>query len=107
MPVSTNSAATFADGMAVRISHPDAVDYINKGADDVITVSESDIADAIAIYYRTIHNIAEGAGAAALAGLIRQRDKMKGKRVGVILSGGNIDTELYLTILSGAVPQIR
>ncbi len=105
-PVETNSANTFADGMAVRVAHPDAVDYINKGADHIVIVSEEEIANAIRIYYRNIHNIAEGAGAAALAGLIQQREKMNGKRVGVILSGGNIDTDQYLTVLGGGVPKV-
>ena len=103
-PVNTNSAATFADGMAVRIAHPVAVDYINKGATRIVTVSEEEIAEAMRIYYRTIHNIAEGAGAASLAALLKERDKMSGKRVGVILSGGNIDTDKYITTLSGGVP---
>lgn len=103
-PVNTNTANTFADGMAVRVAHPAAVDYINKGAARIVTVSEQDVADAIRVYYRTIHNIAEGAGAASLAALLNERDKMKGKRVGVILSGGNIDTDKYLTVLGGGVP---
>ncbi len=102
----TNSANTFADGMAVRVAHPEAVAYINKGVDDIVIVSEEEIANAIRIYYRNIHNIAEGAGAAALAALIQQKDKMKGKRAGVILSGGNIDTDQYLTVLGGGVPKV-
>ncbi len=103
-PVNTNTANTFADGMAVRVAHPDAVDYINKGAARIVAVSDEEIAEAIRIYYRTIHNIAEGAGAASLAALLQERDEMKGKRVGVILSGGNIDTDKYLTVLDGGVP---
>ncbi len=102
--VNTNSAATFADGMAVRIAHPVAVDYINKGAERIVMVSEEEIAEAIRIYYRTIHNIAEGAGAASLAALLKENGKMKGKRVGIILSGGNIDTDKYLKILAGGIP---
>ena len=103
-PVSTNSADTFADGMAVRVPHPEAFDYISKGAARIVTVSEDEIADAVRLYYRTIHNVAEGAGAASLAALMQEREAMKGKRVGVILSGGNIDTTKYLTILGGGVP---
>jgi len=103
-PVNSNSATTFADGMAVRVAHPLAVDYINKGAARIITVSDEEISDAMRLYYRTIHNIAEGAGAATLAALMQERDKMSGKRVGVILSGGNIDTDKYITCLSGGVP---
>ena len=105
-PMETNAANTFADGMAVRVAHPQAVDYINKGADHIVVVSEEEIANAIRIYYRNIHNIAEGAGAASLAALIQERDAMKGKRAGVILSGGNIDTDQYLTVLGGGVPKI-
>ena len=103
-PVNTNSAASFADGMAVRIAHPVAVDYINRGAARIVAVSEEEIAGAMRIYYRSIHNVAEGAGAAALAALMQERDKMSGKRVGVILSGGNIDTDKYITTLNGGVP---
>lgn len=100
----TNSAATFADGMAVRVAHPEAVAYINKGAERIVSVSEDQIADAVRLYYRTIHNIAEGAGAASLAALMKERDQMKGKRVGIILSGGNIDTDKYITLLQGGTP---
>jgi len=103
-PVNTNSAATFADGMAVRVAHPMAVDYINKGAARIVAVNEEEISDTMRLYYRTIHNIAEGAGAASLAALMQERDKMSGKRVGVILSGGNIDTDKYITCLNGGVP---
>ena len=103
-PVNTNSAVSFADGMAVRVAHPVAVDYINKGAARIVALSETEIAEAMRIYYRNIHSIAEGAGAAALAALMQERDKMSGKRVGVILSGGNIDTDKYITTLNGGVP---
>jgi len=103
-PVNTNSAVTFADGMAVRVAHPEAVDYINKGAARIVAVSDEEVAEAMRIYYRNIHTIAEGAGAASLAALLQERDKMSGKRVGVILSGGNIDTDKYITTLTGGVP---
>ncbi len=102
--VSTNTADSFADGMAVRIANDEAVAYINKGAARIVCVSEEEIAEAIRIYYRNIHNIAEGAGAASLAALMQEKDRMRGKRAGVILSGGNIDADKYLTILNGGVP---
>ncbi|HHI81930.1 MAG TPA: threonine dehydratase [Rhizobiales bacterium] len=100
----TDTASTFADGMAVRCAHPEAVDYINKGADHIVAVSEEEIANAIRLYFSTIHTVAEGAGAASLAALFKEREKMKGKRVGVILSGGNIDTEKFQAILAGQTP---
>ena len=100
-PVSTNSADTMADGMACRVPDPDAVAIVNAGAARVIAVSEDEIADAMRAYYTDTHNIAEGAGAAPLAALMREREAMRGKKVALILSGGNIDREVYLRVLGG------
>lgn len=99
-PVSTNSADTFADGLACRVPAADAVTVICKHAARIITVSEDDIRAAICLFYRATHNIAEGAGAAALAGLMKERAAQSGRTAGVVLSGGNIDRALYQTILS-------
>ena len=103
-PVATNGSATFADGMATRQPVADAVAMINKGAERIVEVSETEIADAIRLIYRATHNVAEGAGAAALAALMQERDKMRGKRVGVVLSGGNIDADKLALVLTGGVP---
>jgi threonine dehydratase len=103
-PIETNSADTFADGVAVRVPVSEALEIYSKGAERVIAGSEKDIADAVRIYFSAIHNVAEGAGAAALAGLMRERDKMAGKAVGVILSGGNIDMDKYQCLLEGGIP---
>jgi threonine dehydratase len=103
-PVPTNSAATFADGVAVRTPHPDAVAAINRGAERIVEVSEDEIAAAMRLYYRTTHNLAEGAGAAALAALIKEREAMKGRRVGLVLSGGNIDAGKFAEVLQGRTP---
>ena len=103
-PVETNSATTFADGMAVRVPHPDALDIISKGADEIVEVSDDQIAEAIRLYYRATHNAAEGAGAAPLAALMAQQELMRGKRVGVILCGGNIDSGKMATVLEGKTP---
>jgi threonine dehydratase len=92
-PVGTDSSATFADGIATRQPNPDAVAIINKGAERIVEVSDAEIADAIRLIFRATHNVAEGAGAAALAALMSEREAMHGKRVGLILSGGNIDTD--------------
>ena len=102
--VPTNSALSFADGMAVRVPNPDAVAVINQGAERIVEVSEDEIAEAMRLYYRTIHNLAEGAGAAALAALMKERTRMKGKRVGLILSGGNIDGGKFAQVLQGRTP---
>lgn len=105
-PVETGSARTFADGMAVRVPVPDALKIYSNGAERIVTVSDAEVAEAIRIYYRDIHNLAEGAGAASLAALMQERDAMAGKKVGVILCGGNIDTEWFLTVLQGGVPVV-
>ncbi|MBI2717612.1 MAG: threonine dehydratase [Rhizobiales bacterium] len=104
-PVATNGAATFADGMAVRIPNPDALHIIRRGAERVVTVSEDEIAGAMRLYYRGAHTLTEGAGAAALAALMQEKDRMTGKRVGVVISGGNIDMGKFATVLAGGTPQ--
>jgi threonine dehydratase len=103
-PVSTNVATSFADGMAVRVVNPEAFDHIRRGADRIVTVDEDEIAEAVRIYFRCCHTIAEGAGAAPLAALMKERDAMRGKRVGVILSGGNIDMVKFAAVLAGKTP---
>lgn len=102
----TDSAATFADGIAVRVPVKEAFDIYSKGADRIIEVTDDEIAAAIRIYFRDTHNAAEGAGAASLAALLREKDRMHGKTVGVILTGGNIDTEDFAAVLQGNTPQI-
>jgi threonine dehydratase len=103
-PVPTNSAGTFADGMACREPDPAALDTIANGAARIVEVEEAEIADAIRLLWSATHNVAEGAGAAALAALLKERDRMSGKRVAVILSGGNIDTAVLRTVLEGRTP---
>jgi threonine dehydratase len=98
-PVETPSAITFADGMAVRVPVPEALEAILAGADRIVQVSDDEVKAAVRYLYRDTHNIAEGAGAAPLAALLKDPSR-KGKRFAVILSGGNIDRELYLEALS-------
>jgi threonine dehydratase len=104
-PVSTNRVRTFAEGMAVREPSPEAFAVIARGAERIVEVSDDEIAEAMRLLFRTSRTVAEGAGAGALAAFMQERDKMAGKRVGVILSGGNIDAGRYATVLGGATPQ--
>jgi threonine dehydratase len=99
-PIATNSADTLADGMACRVPVAEAVAAINKGASRIVTVSEAELKTAMRALYRDTHNLAEGAGAAATAALLQERERMAGKKVGVILSGGNIDMDLFRSILA-------
>jgi len=100
--VATNSADTMADGMAVRGPDADALGVILKGADRIVQVSDAEIGAAMRAYYEDTHQLTEGAGAASLAALLQERERMRGTRVGLILSGGNIDRALYLRVLAGA-----
>ncbi len=102
--VETNSARTMADGIAVRVPVQEALEIYSRGADRIVEVDDEEIMDAIRLYYRATHNIAEGAGAAPLAALLKESGQMAGKEVGLILSGGNIDTDWLLDVLAGRNP---
>ncbi|ALI09686.1 MULTISPECIES: threonine dehydratase [Pseudomonas] len=95
----TASANTFADGLAVRRPIPEAFAIYGAAAARIVAVSDAQIAEAMRVYYTDTHNLAEGAGAAALAALMQEREAMQGKKVGVILSGGNIDRPVYAQLI--------
>lgn len=95
----TASANTFADGLAVRRPIPEAFALYGAAAARIVAVSDAEIAEAMRVYYTDTHNLAEGAGAAALAALMQEREAMQGKKVGVILSGGNIDRPVYARLI--------
>ena len=90
-----NRADTKADGIAVRQPDEAALRIILAGADRIVTVTDREIASAIAAYWTDTHNLIEGAGAAPLAALVQEGSAMAGKRVALIASGGNIDLELF------------
>jgi threonine dehydratase len=93
--VRTNSSDTLADGLATRVPDADALAIIRKGASHIVQVTDDELAAAMRFYWTDTHNLAEGAGAAALAAALQEKNKLQGKRVGLILSGGNIDFELF------------
>jgi threonine dehydratase len=92
----TQSVNTIADGVATRSPLQEAFDIILAGANRIVTVSDEQIKAAMLQYYQSTHNLAEGAGAAPLAALTKERVKMKGKKVGLILSGGMIDLDKFV-----------
>jgi threonine dehydratase len=104
--VSTDTANTFADGMACREPSPEAFELIRGGAARVVRVSDDDIAEAMRAYFTDTHNIAEGAGAAPLAALMKERELMAGRKVGLILTGSNIDMPIFAKVLSGETPAV-
>lgn len=93
--VALNRAETHADGMATRQPDGDAFAIIRGGAARIVTVTDDEIADAIRAYWTDTHNLVEGAGAAPLAALLQERTRMTGRRVGLVVSGGNIDLALF------------
>ena len=96
-PVSTR----LADGMACRTPVPEALEVIQREADDVIAVSDDEVAHAMRALFIDTHNVAEGAGAAALAAALQQRDRWRGGTVGIALTGGNVDTGMFAGVLAG------
>lgn len=100
--ISTNSADTFADGVACRVPVEDALEIIGKGASRVIRVSEAEIKSAMRAYFDDTHNVAEGAGAAGLAAALKDKHRKAGAKVGLILSGGNVDADVFAPIIGAA-----
>ncbi|MCM5570072.1 threonine dehydratase [Burkholderiaceae bacterium FT117] len=95
-PVTTE----LADGLACRIAEPQALEVVMKEADDVVAVTDEEIAEAMRILFADTHNVAEGAGAAGLAAAIRERGRTGGRPVGFALTGGNVDTRVFATVLA-------
>jgi threonine dehydratase len=105
-PLATNSAATFADGMAVRVPSPEALAIIRAGAARIVRVADDDIAEAVRILHEDTHNLAEGAGAAGLAALAKDQARRPGKSA-VIQSGGNLDRDWAGLVMAGGTPKPR
>jgi len=99
-PIATTSADTLADGMAVRVPVAAALEVIWKGAARIVEVSDAEVEDAMRACFSDMHQVAEGAGAAPLAALLKEGDRAGG-RAAVILSGGNVDRALYARVLAG------
>lgn len=100
-PVPTGSADTMADGLACRIPVPEAVEAIVRGAARVVTVSDAEIRSAMRALFSDTHNVAEGAGAASLAAALRESAVNAGKRIALVLSGGNVDRDVFARVLAG------
>jgi threonine dehydratase len=99
-PVASDVGETIADGMAVRVPDHAAIEIILKGASRVVTVEEDEIQAAMRHLFSDTHNVAEGAGATPLAALLQEKDKMRGRRVAVILTGGNVDRNVFAQTLA-------
>jgi threonine dehydratase len=97
----SHAVTTFiADGMACRKPDERALEMIWQGVDRVVEVTDKEVEAAMRAYFSDIHSVAEGAGAAGLAAAMKERERMAGKRVGLVLSGGNVDRAVFARVLS-------
>ena len=103
--VPTESAATLADGLAVRTPSPEALALMRANVDHIVRVSDDQVLQAIDILFTDTHNVAEGAGAAALAAAMQEAGQNQGRKIAVVLSGGNIDKPLFCRALAGSQRQ--
>ncbi len=97
-PVTT----VLADGMACRVPEPGALEVLLREADDVVAVTDDEVAEAMRVLFADTHNVAEGAGAASLAAAMQQRERLQGQVVGTTLCGGNVDSAVFARVLSRA-----
>jgi threonine dehydratase len=103
-PVTTTTARTFADGIATREPPLEAVDVYRAGADHFVEVTEEEMAEAMRIYFDDTHQVSEGAGAAPLAAMMKERATLADRNAAVVLSGGNIERARFLEVLAGRCP---
>jgi threonine dehydratase len=98
-PIDSEVTTELADGMACRTPEPEALDVIWKHVDRIVEVTDEEIAQAIAIVFQCTHNCAEGAGAAPFAAIRKERGRLAGRKVAAVLSGGNIDRQVFAKVL--------
>jgi threonine dehydratase len=101
-PVDTEHCETFAGGVAVRVAIPEAVELVNAVTDEVLLVSDDEMKVAMADFHRQTSHLPEGAGAAALAALMRYRERFEGEKVCLVATGANVDPALEKEVLTYA-----
>ncbi len=94
------ATAALADGMACRVPNEEALAAMLAGVERMVAVSEEEVAAAMRLAYTTTHNLAEGSGAAGLAAVMQEREAVRGKRVGIVLTGGNVDAAVFARVLT-------
>lgn len=98
--VTAERISTFAEGLATRFSFDLTFDILKRELDDIITLTEPELEEGVRLALRTTHNLAEGAGGAALMAAVKMRDQLRGKKVVCVMSGGNMNTAVLQRILS-------
>jgi threonine dehydratase len=89
-----------ADGVAIAYPHPEAFELVRDQVERFVEVDDEAVEEAMRTYFQCTHNVAEGAGAASLAAVLQERERVHGKKVAAILTGGNVDTEVFSRILA-------
>jgi threonine dehydratase len=98
--VEAPSLTKIADGLACRTPNAGAMDIIWKNVARVVELTDDEIAQAMRVYYQDTHNLAEGAGAAALGAALKEKQRHQGRRIGIVLSGGNVDMDSYRNVIA-------
>jgi threonine dehydratase len=98
--VAGDRIATFAEGMATRVTFDLTFSILREHLNDVVTLSEQELMDGVRLALKTTHNLAEGAGAAALAAAVKMKERLRGRKVVCVMSGGNIDQSTLLRVLA-------
>jgi threonine dehydratase len=100
-PIEAPVTTRLADGLACRVPDADALAIILAHVDEIVQVADAEVADAMRLLFSATHNVAEGAGAASLAAALKQRESLAGRRIGLTLTGGNVDTGVFAQVLEG------
>lgn len=98
-PVDHPADTQLADGMACRTPNPEALEIIRRSVDHIVEVTDDEVRRAMRLLFESTHNVAEGAGAAAIAAAMQERSRVRGRRVAVVLSGGNVDRPLFADVI--------
>lgn len=102
-PISHDVTTRLADGMACRTPVAEALEIIAEGVERVVEVTDGEVAGAMRVLFTDTHNVAEGAGAAGLAALMQDGESMRGRKVGIVLCGGNVDADVFARVLQSEV----
>lgn len=103
-PLEAPVTTKLADGLACRVPDPESLDVILAHVDGIVQVTDAEVAGAMRLLFATTHNMAEGAGAASLAAALQQRESLAGRRIGLTLTGGNVDAGVFARVLAGETP---
>lgn len=103
-PVESPVSTQIADGMACRTPEPEALEIILRGVDRIVRVTDGEVRAAMRMLFECTHNTCEGAGAAPVAAALQEKDKVAGRRIAVVLSGGNVDREVFAAVLAEELP---